>query len=288
MRVKLRDKEFMAEAMAIVSLAWPAVAEQVMGTAAMIFGVVLRTAGDTRTPMRVGLLVNAVNVTLNFLLIYPARPFALGPLQVMVPGAGLGMIGAAAASTAAYTWGGIHITTVLWKHPLVSPKGVRLRPDMTVLKPCAKIAFPNILQQFGVSLGFVFFASMINSLGETATAAHTIANTVESAFYIPCYGLRIAAATLIGNACGARGWQTDEAAVPSDYSDGDPSDGFLQHATLFVCRTVNGYFFRKPGCGESGYVRSQDGGHFGALLWFYGHCGRDDAGGGRDEKALCL
>ena len=36
---------------------------------------------------------------------------------------------------------------------------------------------------------------MINSLGEVATAAHTIANTVESAFYIPGYGMQTAAAT---------------------------------------------------------------------------------------------
>jgi Na+-driven multidrug efflux pump len=44
---------------------------------------------------------------------------------------------------------------------------------------------------------------MINSLGEVAAAAHTIANTVESAFYIPGYGMQTAAATLAGNAYGA-------------------------------------------------------------------------------------
>ena len=44
---------------------------------------------------------------------------------------------------------------------------------------------------------------MINSLGEGSTAAHTIANTVESAFYIPGYGMQTAAATLAGNAYGA-------------------------------------------------------------------------------------
>ena len=45
---------------------------------------------------------------------------------------------------------------------------------------------------------------MINSLGEASTAAHTIANTVESAFYIPGYGMQTAAATLAGNALGAK------------------------------------------------------------------------------------
>ena len=61
-----------------------------------------------------------------------------------------------------------------------------------------------MLQRFGTSLGYVFFASLINSTGEISTAAHTIANTVESAFYIPGYGMQTAAATLAGNALGAR------------------------------------------------------------------------------------
>jgi Na+-driven multidrug efflux pump len=61
-----------------------------------------------------------------------------------------------------------------------------------------------MFQRFGTSLGFVAFASMINSIGEVATAAHTIANTVESAFYIPGYGMQTAASTLAGNAYGAR------------------------------------------------------------------------------------
>jgi Na+-driven multidrug efflux pump len=53
-------------------------------------------------------------------------------------------------------------------------------------------------------MGYVVYASMVNSIGEVATAAHTIANTVESAFYIPGYGMQTAAATLIGNAYGAK------------------------------------------------------------------------------------
>ena len=48
---------------------------------------------------------------------------------------------------------------------------------------------------------------MINSLGDISTAAHTIANTVESAFYVPGYGMQTAAATLAGNAYGARDQQ---------------------------------------------------------------------------------
>ncbi len=156
-------------------------------SASILFGTVLRAAGDTKTPMRVGIIVNCINIVLNFLLIYDTRTVSLLGLRFAIPGAGWGVTGAAAASALSYVWGGIHITWVLWRHPLVSPKGMSLKPDMSILRPCVKIAFPNMLQRFGTSLGYVVFAAMINSLGEVATAAHTIANTVESAFYIPAW-----------------------------------------------------------------------------------------------------
>ena len=169
-------------------------------TASIIFGTVLRAAGDTKTPMKIGVWVNLINVCLNYLLIYPTRQIR----GFTVPGAGLGVIGAAIASAIAFTFGGVAITVVLWRHPLVSPRGQRFRPDLTILRPCLRVAMPNMLQRFGTSLGYVAFASMINALGDVATAAHTIANTVESAFYIPGYGMQTAAATLAGNAYGAR------------------------------------------------------------------------------------
>ncbi|MBQ3090475.1 MAG: MATE family efflux transporter [Oscillospiraceae bacterium] len=173
-------------------------------TASIIFGTVLRAAGDTKTPMKVGVLVNVINIVLNFLLIYPTREVTLFGLTFVMPGVGMGVIGAAAASAVAFTVGGLAITVALWRHPMASPRGERLRPDAEILRPCLRIAFPNMLQRLGTSLGFVAFASMINSLGEVATAANTIANTVESAFYIPGYGMQTAAATLTGNAYGAR------------------------------------------------------------------------------------
>lgn len=171
--------------------------------ATIIFGTLLRAAGDTKTPMRVGICVNIVNVILNFLFIFPSTSYQIGSLNLRIWGANLGVIGAAIASAIAFTLGGIYMTIALWKHPVISPKGQKLSPDINILAPCLKVAFPNMLQRFGTSLGYVFFASMINSLGDISTAAHTIANTVESAFYIPGYGMQTAAATLAGNALGA-------------------------------------------------------------------------------------
>ena len=172
--------------------------------ATIIFGTVLRAAGDTKTPMKVGVWVNIINVTLNFLLIYPTRPLQVAGLTFTMPGAGLGVVGAALASAVAVAVGGVYITIVLWKHPMVSPKGQKFRPDLSILKPTVRVAIPNMFQRFGTSLGYVAFAAMINALGEVATSAHTVANTVESLFYIPGYGMQTAAATLAGNAYGAK------------------------------------------------------------------------------------
>ncbi len=115
-----------------------------------------------------------------------------------------GVIGAAVASAIAFAVGGILITVALFKHPLISPKNQKVLPDKEILAPCLRVAFPNMLQRVTTCLGYVFFAAMINSLGEVSTAAHTVANTVESAFYIPGYGMQSAAATLAGNALGEK------------------------------------------------------------------------------------
>ncbi len=176
----------------------------VFRAAATLSGTLLRAAGDSRTPMRAGILMNAVNVVLNFLLIFPRRELLLLGLRVPMWGAGLGVVGAAAATAASFVLGGIMLLRALWRHGEISPRGIPLRPDPAVLVPCLRIAVPSVLQRFATSLGYVFFASMINSLGEISTAAHTVANTVESAFYVPGYGMMAAAATLTGECIGAR------------------------------------------------------------------------------------
>lgn len=173
-------------------------------TATIIFGTILRAVGDSKTPMRVGLWVNLINVILNTLLIFPSRTVEFWGLSFWMPGADWGVLGAAIASAIAFTAGGMIITVKVLRHKIISPLGYSLKPDMKVLRPCLQVAIPNCLQRFATSFGYVVFAAMINSLGDVSTAAHSIANTVESAFYIPGFGMQTAAATLAGNAWGAR------------------------------------------------------------------------------------
>ncbi|MBQ8507051.1 MAG: MATE family efflux transporter [Clostridia bacterium] len=173
-------------------------------TANIMFGTCLRAAGDTKRPLLVNLAVNLVNIVLNFLFIYPTRSLRIFGMEFTMFGAGLGVAGAALASAISFVIGGVGMAASVFRHPLISPRGISMRPDGEILKPCLKVALPCALQRFGTSFGYVAFASMINGLGAIATATHSIANTAESAFYIPGYGMQTAAATLAGNCYGAR------------------------------------------------------------------------------------
>lgn len=180
-----------------------------------ILGMVLEGAGDTKTPMKIAIIENLANIVLNFFLIYPTRTLSIFGLEFTMIGAGLGVSGAAIASAVSITAAGLLTLIGLFRSDRISPRGFGYRPDKKVLFPVLKVALPNMLQRLITSFGYVIFASMINALGTIATAAHTVANTVESVFYIPGYGMQVAAATLSGNAIGAgdRKRQRDQAGV---------------------------------------------------------------------------
>ena len=136
-------------------------------TASIIFGSILRAVGDSKTPMRAGILVNLVNVVLNFLLIYDSRVITVFGHDVSVWGAGMGVQGAAAGSAIAFAAGGIVITAALFRHPKLSPAGCSIRPDPLILRPCCRVAVPYLLQGFATAMGYVIFAALINSLGRS-------------------------------------------------------------------------------------------------------------------------
>lgn len=96
-------------------------------TASIIFGTVLRAAGDTKTPMRMGIMVNMINVVLNTLLIYPTRQVWF----FTMPGADWGVYGAAIASAVAFTVGGLAMTLALWRHPGRLAQGTVPAPGRT-------------------------------------------------------------------------------------------------------------------------------------------------------------
>lgn len=170
----------------------------------IIFGAALRASGDTRTPMLVSLLMNAVNIILNVLLIFPARTATWLGHAIRLPGAGWGVTGAAVATAASYVVSGSLMFVALLRSKALSPRGRRLRLDKPVMGQCIRIGLPVVFTRIGVSLGHVVFLAQVSSLGTVSLAAHSLALTAEEAVYLPGYGMQAAASTLAGNAVGER------------------------------------------------------------------------------------
>lgn len=167
--------------------------------AIILFGAVLRATGDMRHPMLVNALMNGINIVLNFLLIYPSRMISLFGFEFKMYGAGMGVAGAATATAISYVVGGVLMTLLLIKSDRgVSPKKESLRPDREILRKCLQISLPNAGERTVVCLGSTVFTAMVASLGTVSLAAHSIAITAESAFYVPGYGFQAAATTLAG------------------------------------------------------------------------------------------
>lgn len=173
-------------------------------TASIVFGAALRATGDMKTPMIINLIMNLINVVLNFFLIYGNQTINIGPFHINTHGAGLGVSGSAIAAAIAYCVSGSLMFLALYKNKIISPKGEKIKLDKPIMKRCIRVGFPVTIERVVTCLGHVVFASLVTRLGTIAFAAHSIALTAEEAFYIPGYGIQTAASTLAGNALGER------------------------------------------------------------------------------------
>lgn len=170
----------------------------------VILGSALRASGNTRTPMLVNLGMNAINVVLNFFLIFPTRSAELFGRTLTLPGAGWGVAGAAVATSISVVFSGLMMLRCVLHSKVLSPRGMKPCWDVPVMTRCVRVGLPVALQNIGVFSGHVVFSAQVTSLGATALATHSIALTAEEAFYIPGYGMQAAASTLAGNALGER------------------------------------------------------------------------------------
>ena len=152
-----------------------------------ILGAALRAVQDTKTPMLISLAANGLNIVLNYFLIYPAK---------------LGVDGAAIASAVSYMLSGILMFIFCIKNSQLSWKLREFSVDKKLLGECASVGTPVLGTSMVSCFGYVVFAGLVSGMGTTVFAAHSIAVTAETIFYVPGYGLRSAASTLIGNARG--------------------------------------------------------------------------------------
>lgn len=156
-------------------------------SATIILGAAIRGTKDTRTPMFISFGSNLLNAVLNYLLIYTA---------------GLGVTGAAIASAVSYTVSGVLIFAAYRKNKKLHWRWNNFRADRHLLKECANIGMPVLGTNMASCMGYVVFAGLVSGMGTTIFAAHSIAVTAETIFYIPGYGLRTATSTLVGISLG--------------------------------------------------------------------------------------
>jgi putative MATE family efflux protein len=155
----------------------------------------LQGAGDTRTPMMVGLLVNLANVIIAYTLINGAGPFP----QLDVQGSGLGF------SCAALIGGTLILailasgTRIIHWYPWEA-----LKFESSEARRQLNVGLPAGLEQFQFNIAFMTYTRIIASLGTTALAAHGVTLAIQGLTFNVGFALSVATTALVGQSLGAQ------------------------------------------------------------------------------------
>jgi putative MATE family efflux protein len=163
-----------------------------------MFSGALRSAGDARTPMVLGIVLTVLNLVLNVILIP-----GLGPIPAF--GTAGSAIGTSIAS-------GVLAVYALWKlwHGgwVVSfPRGHGLGPDWAIIKALFRYGLPTGFQGIAMNVGGVLLLAFIGSLAQSAEAQAAFAVSYSQLFSLITWtsvGLMGAAAAVAGQNLGAR------------------------------------------------------------------------------------
>ena len=166
----------------------------------MILSSSLRGAGDTKTPMKIAIVSNIINIVLDYILIFGIFNFN-----------GLGILGAGIATTISRIVGVILLLIKINSNETKIHIDVfgKWSIDKDILKSITKIGLPAGVEKLIMRFGQLVYGGLIIKLGTKAYAAHNIAGTIESFSYLPGMGFGVAAATLVGQSLGAK--KADEA-----------------------------------------------------------------------------
>lgn len=179
--------------------------------AMMVLGSVFRGRGDTKTPLRINIVVNIINVLGNYLLIHGNHTININVdflnIHWAVPmiGAGLGVKGAALSTGLSWLLGGTALAVMLFvkKDPTRISLRDSFKPDWQVIKRVVNLSIPAMLERLCMSGTGIIVTTSIASLGTTAVAANAVYSTAESLSFMPAFAFATAATTLVGQALGA-------------------------------------------------------------------------------------
>lgn len=165
-------------------------------------GMVIRATGDTKTPMLINVLMNLLNILINYFLINPSHTVIIRGRELYIPGTGWGAVGAGVATAISFVFGGTLMLIAFCRNQRLGFRFKKLRYHSGTMSDCIRLAMPLGITRVITGAGYVVFSGMVSGLGTVAFAAHSIANTAESLFYIPGYGMQSAASTIAGYAWG--------------------------------------------------------------------------------------
>lgn len=169
-------------------------------------GGMLRCSGNMHIPSIMGVTMCALDVIFNFLLIFPTRTLDIAGITFTMPGAGLGVCGAALGTVAAEALVAGIMLRYLWTRSntlrLTGERG-SFRPQATTLKTAFRIGFPMCMEHVVICGAQIMTTVIVAPLGVFAIAANSFAITAESLCYMPGYGIAEAATTLVGQSIGA-------------------------------------------------------------------------------------
>lgn len=162
-----------------------------------MLGGALRSAGDARTPMLLGVWTTLLNLGLNVVLIR-----GLGPIPAFgTAGAAMGTAlasGLVALYALARLWGGGWVVSF--------PRGHGFGPDWAIIRALFRFGLPTGIQGIAMNVGGVLMLAFIGSLAQSAAAQAAFAVSYTQLFSLITWtsvGLMGAAAAVAGQNLGA-------------------------------------------------------------------------------------
>lgn len=179
---------------------------RIFSLAQMLLSSVFRGRGDTKTPFRINVFINVLNIVGNYLLINPSHTITLGSLSIPIVGAGLGVKGAALSTGISWLIGGSALAVMLFAKDDPTKISIRdsFKPDFPLLGRVISISVPAMLERICMSSAGIIMTKTIASMGTTVVAANSVYSTAESISYMPAFAFATAATTLVGQALGAK------------------------------------------------------------------------------------
>lgn len=157
----------------------------------------LRSAGDARTPMVLGIAMTVLNLVFNIVLIRGAGP---------IPS-----FGTRGSAMGTCITGGLVAAYALWRlwtggWVVSFPRGAGLGPDWSIIRELFRFGLPTGIQGIAMNIGGVLMLSFIGSLAQSAAAQAAFAVSYSELFSLITWtsvGLMGAAAAVAGQNLGA-------------------------------------------------------------------------------------